>query len=71
MAKRNEQACELYFVFKTKFNYPALVTREKATEILGTSKHSINTHIAKGNLKLDKVSNKIFLMSIAEFMCSK
>lgn len=70
MARRNEAACDMWYMYQSKMGYPALVSREKAAKILGISKTSVGDLISRGSLTIDKTSNKVKLYSIAEYQCS-
>lgn len=69
MARRNEAACDLWFKYQSQLGYPALISREKAAKILGVSKTSIGNLIARGDLSVDRTSNKVKLYSVAKFQC--
>lgn len=69
MARLNEQAIAKYNQYQEKYNYPALISRGKVREILGCSSESVAKLIAKKELAVDSVTNKVKLMSVAEFEC--
>lgn len=68
MPRRNERAVDMWVKFR-EMQYPELLSREKTSLILGISPYKVREHIANGNLKVDDLTNKVKLYSIAEFLC--
>lgn len=71
MARRNEAACEKCLMYQSIMGYPALISRGKAADILGISRDKVRDLIARGDLSVDSISNKVKLYSIAEFECGR
>lgn len=68
MPKRDECAINLWAKYREQ-GYPEEISREKAATIMGISQYNVRAHIANGSLKIDKLTNKVKLYSIAKFMC--
>lgn len=68
MPRRNEQAVDMWVKLRER-GYSELISREKTATLMGVSECSVRKYIAHGDLKVDKITNKVKLHSIAEFLC--
>ena len=68
MSRRNEAAVDLCLKYEEK-GYPALLSRTKASQMLGISRPSVIDHIARGHFEVDKVTNKIIMYSVMKYLC--
>lgn len=68
MSRRNERAVDMWAKYREE-GYPEEISREKTATLLGISQYNVREHIANGNLRIDKLTNKVKLYSIAEFLC--
>lgn len=68
MGREKEGYREMLYILNEQ-KIPKMLSRKKASEVIGISREKVAELIARGALEVDKATNKIPIGSVARYLC--